>query len=427
MSYFMLFSMSVLVYAATVMTLLLDVHPMQLSPVKKAVFFVGIPLVILLNSVMARHLALDLFGKYYPLLGQLPMFLIFCAVSRRGVEKVFFVLLTTVFFTFPYTLLSVLTGKLTQSLWQRAVVVLLGLGFLVWAINAWMKADFDYAMDFFTPYDILKFSAIPIFNNILNYSIGHYTAVLSTLPLRGLVFLSGMSAYFLTLNVFRRTREMQQMQSEQILMGARMAAVNEQLASLRQTQEQATIYRHDMRHHFALIGGYLADGEISNAMEYLRKAQAGIDVITPTTYCRNHTVNLILSSFVSKAMREGVVLQVEADLPPSLPLPETELCAILSNGLENAVFAAARIDAAEKLVTVSCQTYKGKLLLSIENSYQGEVVMENGAPKRGTEGHGFGVKSIEMLTKKYDGYCAFAAQDHRFSLKVVLPLAELSK
>jgi two-component system sensor histidine kinase AgrC len=178
-----------------------------------------------------------------------------------------------------------------------------------------------------------------------------------------------------------------------------------------------------MRHHLALIGWYLADGDIEKAQEYVRLAQADIEEITPNRYCENNTVNLILSSFVGKAKASRVNIAVDANLPGSLPFPETELCALLPNGLENAITAAALVGEEQpKTVRIGCHLHKDNMLILIENSCAGEVIMENGLPQSSREGHGFGVKSMALIAKKHNGYCSFKASDGIFTLKIVLPL-----
>lgn len=199
-----------------------------------------------------------------------------------------------------------------------------------------------------------------------------------------------------------------------------------EITALKKAQKNAAIYRHDMRHHLSLIGGYLADGDIQKALEYIRLTQADIEDITPNHYTENNTVNLILSSYANKAKTKAVNFSVKAKLPSSLPLPETELCALLSNGLENAINAASQVvEGPGRVVRFNCQTHKGNLLILMENTYTGEVTFENdGLPQRANDhqDHGFGTKSIMMIAEKHKGYCSFSAKDGLFTLKVVLPL-----
>ncbi|MEL1135686.1 GHKL domain-containing protein [Desulfitobacterium sp. THU1] len=198
-----------------------------------------------------------------------------------------------------------------------------------------------------------------------------------------------------------------------------------EMSALKETQKAVAIYRHDMRHHLSLIRGYLADGEQQQALDYIQLTQADIEEMTPDRFSNNNTVNLILSSFANKAKTNGVKFIVKANLPPSLPFPETELCALLSNGLENAISAASQVnDEHSRTVRANCQTHKGKLLILIENSYTGQLVMKNGLPQRpdNDSDHGFGTKSIMMIAEKHKGYCSFAANSAIFTLKIVLPL-----
>jgi hypothetical protein len=198
-----------------------------------------------------------------------------------------------------------------------------------------------------------------------------------------------------------------------------------EIAALQESQKTTAVYRHDMRHHLSLIEGYLADGDNQKAVEYINLAKADIAEIVPNRYSENNTFNLILSFFAAKARENGVAFLVEADLPASLTLSETELCSLLSNGLENAITAATQVaNEALKKVRVNCHIHKNKLLIFIENSFAGRVVMKNGFPQCNYEGHGFGVQSMAAITRKHHGYCSFAAEDEIFTLKIVLPLEE---
>jgi sensor histidine kinase regulating citrate/malate metabolism len=101
---------------------------------------------------------------------------------------------------------------------------------------------------------------------------------------------------------------------------------------------------------------------------------------------------------------------------------ETSFCTLFSNGLENAIFAAAKIkDEKRKNVRVNCQLHKGNLLIYIKNPYEGEVVFRGNLPKSKHPEHGFGTKSIKLIADMHGGFCSFEAKDGVFTLKVALP------
>lgn len=220
-------------------------------------------------------------------------------------------------------------------------------------------------------------------------------------------------------------KQIERMQSEQAILDLQLEATKGQLYALENANEQTVIYRHDMRHHLSLISGYVMDEDMEKIKEYLEEAAASIDAVTPVCYCKNNTVNLILSSFDTKAKKEGVSLYTEVHLPAKMGMSDTELCALLSNGLENAIAAVAKVqDETLRRVDIRASVNDGKLLISIKNAYEGSLEMEGRFPKsrnRG-EGHGFGIKSMVAIVERYGGLYSFECTDGVFLLEMVLPL-----
>ena len=68
-------------------------------------------------------------------------------------------------------------------------------------------------------------------------------------------------------------------------------------------------------------------------------------------------------------------------------------------------------------------------LLRIEQSnyFSGSLVFDDGLPitsKEDTAHHGFGTRSIRMLTEKYHGHFHIGIHDNIFSLSIIIPIAE---
>jgi sensor histidine kinase regulating citrate/malate metabolism len=187
------------------------------------------------------------------------------------------------------------------------------------------------------------------------------------------------------------------------------------------------IYRHDMRHHLSLIGGFATEGDLQKINEYLASTEAAIDALTPVRYCENETVNLIISSFETRAKKEHVVLHANAKIPVYLGVNDTELCALLSNALENAITAAAQVED-EKLrkVYIRAVINGSKLVISTENAYEGKIEMEGELPKsKNTEaGHGFGIKSMVAIVERHGGLYSFETEGGVFVLHLMLPLGK---
>lgn len=212
---------------------------------------------------------------------------------------------------------------------------------------------------------------------------------------------------------------------ERDMLAAQLHGAHSELVSLRQMQNMAAAYRHDMRHHFAILQGMASEGSIQKIKTYLQTAQSDIEAITPIRFCENETVNLILSTFITKAKHAGITMTVDVRLPGAIPLSDTELCSLLSNGLENAIIAAAACpDPERRVVSVKATVHKANLLIMIENPYTGEIIMNGGLPQSSREGHGYGTRSIAAIADAHSGQAIFSAEDGVFTLKVMLSLRE---
>lgn len=418
----LIYAVLILIYAIVVMTLLLDVQPLGLPRAKKLLFFVSMPLIVLVSIFFMLYFMRN-FAPLYPILIHLPIVLVFCAISQRGFIKVFFVLLTAIFLTYPPAFMDWLAGSFLGIVPIGVLVIdTISCILLVGLIHRYMRLGFGYVMRALGTREVLIFCMIPLGYNILNYSIGQYNPASTVTPLRVTLFLSALGVYFLLMDVFRRTEEMQKLQREKDVVSMQLEASKEHLEELKSTQQQAATYRHDMRHHLLLIGGYLAEDNKEKIKEYLFEVQANMDAITPQRFCKNETVNLILLSFANKAKKVGVSLMVDTELPDKLALPDTELCAVLSNGLENAITAAALVAKENRNVRISCKLNRDKLLIFIENAYMGKVLIEKDMPKTSKNGHGFGTRSMVAIAQKRNGYCSCEEKEGIFTLRVVLPL-----
>ncbi|HHU89821.1 MAG TPA: GHKL domain-containing protein [Clostridiaceae bacterium] len=409
--------------------MLLNVNMKNLKGSERLFFVFGNLLVLAANIFLSLAIPVDLHLKLYIQVIHIPIFLIFWIVTRISAIKVVFALYTAVFMIYPANLVLTMVSNTIKWLHPAGyyliyitvcIIVLL-------VINYYFRPYFRYLIENYSNISFVKLSLLPLAYYIANYWLGLYNFISvkswEIIILRVVFFVITLIAYALIFDIAKTAREKEALQGSQMALSLMLESANQQLSALQATQRQAAVYRHDMRHHLALIGGYLDDGEAEKARKYIKLVQTDIEDITPRRYCENNVVNLILSHFELKAKNKSVLLDVDAQLPQNISIPETELCALLSNSLENAIEAAAQVAHQQfRKVKVRCHTHKNNLLIHIENSYTGKITMENGLPQNKREDHGFGTKSIAMIAEKHNGYCAFEATDEIFILRVVLPL-----
>lgn len=270
---------------------------------------------------------------------------------------------------------------------------------------------------------LLIFGAVPACYYVFDYLTTVYTSIIYT-GIKALsefmpVVLAVFYATFISLyhdEVQRRSAA--ELQNSMMEMSVKQSEAT--ITALLRDQEKAAIYRHDMRHHLTMLTNFLSSGNTKDALTYLGKVQNEMQQIAPHRFCENSSVNVLLGAFAETAAVNNIHMIVDVAVPKELAIPDMEFCSLLSNALENAIYAANKVTG-EKQIAVSCHIKRDKLLLSVKNPYSGTITMVNSAPVSDRSGHGFGVKSIQSIVAKYNGICTFLAEDGIFILRVVLP------
>jgi hypothetical protein len=186
--------------------------------------------------------------------------------------------------------------------------------------------------------------------------------------------------------------------------------------------EEARRARHDLRHHLTVIQGLVALGDTQKLEDYLLAYQGGLDAMAPLSYSQNHIVDVILRHFATLAARDGVVYSVDAVVPEMLPLEDADLCALLSNLIENAMEACLYL-AAGKHIDIVLKIVQSHLVILVENSFDGTLLQTDGAllsRKRGGTLEGVGTASVRMLAQKYGGSLTHEINGATFSATVLI-------
>ena len=189
------------------------------------------------------------------------------------------------------------------------------------------------------------------------------------------------------------------------------------LATTRQVRQA----RHDIRHHFHVLQSLAERGNLEEILKYLAQAQGDVPA-GDLGLCENAVVDSVAGFFVLQYREHGIPLTFTLDLPRELSVPDTDLCSVLSNLLENAMEASLKTAPERRKVNVSARLHSGNvLLLSATNNYDGEVREKDGvflSSKR--PGEGIGLQAVRHTAEKNGGYCRFLYGNGVFCVNVIL-------
>lgn len=208
------------------------------------------------------------------------------------------------------------------------------------------------------------------------------------------------------------------------MLEGQMKLAESEFDNMRELNRKARIYRHDMRHHFALIKSMAEAGEMDELREYVAENLNDLESITPRRFCGTDMLNMVLTHHADKADSMGVVYSFDVKEPERTPLTNTEICSMVSNALENALNALSRMPLGQRSLKLMLGENAGKILFRVENTFNGEVCFEKGLPANHEEGHGYGTRSIAAIAAAHGGRAEFTAENGIFSVRVFLPQKE---
>ena len=272
---------------------------------------------------------------------------------------------------------------------------------------------------------LLFLGSLPAFYYIFDYASTVYSQILYEGIIAVNEFIPTITILFYVVFISMYHRELKKRYSTELensVLTMELKQSDAELAVLQKSLEDTATYRHDMRHHFMILAEYIKNNETEKALDYINSAQKGIDMLTPKRYCKNNSTNLILSYYGSLAQKSGIRFDANVNIPEVLTLSDTELCTLLSNGIENAINAASRCEKGNRWVEIDFSTHKASMLISIKNSYIGEVEIKDGLPVSDRPFHGLGVKSISSIATRHNGMFSFDAADGVFTMRVILNL-----
>ena len=199
----------------------------------------------------------------------------------------------------------------------------------------------------------------------------------------------------------------------------------------KQREEVQNIYqtmrawRHDYHNHMQAIKALLSMGKKEELSEYLDNLEKDLDGIDIAIRTGNVGLDAILSSKVSIARKNNIEVNCTAKVPQDLKVSDVHLCAIVGNLLDNAIEACEKITegAAPRFIRIYIGLFKSQLYISVSNATcekHRRRLSELVTSKLGE--HGFGLRRIDKLAEKYDGYVNRKNEPGIFATEVMLPL-----
>ena len=238
-----------------------------------------------------------------------------------------------------------------------------------------------------------------------------------------IILLLGVSSFFvliLILRIIESISKSSRLESEKQAMNRQLELQGAHYKMLQTHIDETKRSEHNLRHHFKVIQSYATASENNKLESYLHEYIESMPDNKDITFCDNFAVNSVLQYYLNIAKKESIEVDVLLEIPAIVSIPDSDLCIIFGNTVENAIEACRRVDG-ERYVKIRSSLMENMFTIIIANSFDGTVNKDNGKfMSLKHEGEGIGISSVKAVVEKYSESAQFETDGNEFRATIIL-------
>lgn len=331
-----------------------------------------------------------------------------CFPSLQTEHTALYVFITVLFYaafdTMAYFLLvrkSVRGQVVVKEDWRTFLVyltvyiIIMGMGDVTNLIFHWSKKDGDM----FGGIEMFTQSAVPYFCIVVNVIVNLVIVLLQNMTYRILSLQKEKEM----IQVLQKEKEQQYLFSKE-----NVDLINQKC--------------HDLKRQIRAL--QMVHGEERERL--FKETEEAVQFYDAHIKTGNDVLDTILTEKSFVCARQGIRFSCNIHAEKMDMIDVIDFYTLISNGLDNAIECVSKYENNEKKVINVAVLERGSMFhIFIDNYFDGELEFRNGFPVTSKEDkgyHGYGVKSMQMIAKKYSGDIRISVQNHTFSLQIMLPV-----
>lgn len=185
--------------------------------------------------------------------------------------------------------------------------------------------------------------------------------------------------------------------------------------------EKNRIQTHDIKHHLLILREYGQERKWDMLMSYLNELSDDILVQKKAMWTQVGILDTLLEQKKAKAESKGIAFRIRADRIGELPFSDMEISTLFSNLLDNAIEACEKIPDDRRWIEIHITRKSAMLYITISNSIKGRPLEKEGkliTNKENHQLHGYGIKSVQKIVRKYEGEFSYQVHENEFVVTI---------
>lgn len=210
------------------------------------------------------------------------------------------------------------------------------------------------------------------------------------------------------------------LEKEKSEMKSQLSSYRQQYKWLNERIEKEKKRRHNLRHHLRTMDTLAQNGQVESLQEYIARYLEEVREVELQKLSGNPVVDEVMSYYVVQAREKQIDLSCSMKIRENLALNLADMTVLLGNAMENALYGCETCEEKARKIRVMIRQFRKNLLIKIENRIPSGEYESLGANVR----KGYGLESIDMIARKYQGSMDAVREEDKFVLRVILNILE---
>lgn len=163
-------------------------------------------------------------------------------------------------------------------------------------------------------------------------------------------------------------------------------------------------------------------GDEEGRNSFYQEIKHSLDIYESAYKTGNEALDVILTEKSLQCKQDHIQLTCVADGALMSFMNVQDCYSLFSNLIDNAITASMKEDESLRNIGLYVKEVRGRVVVSVENYFSGEVAFENGLPVTShpdKDNHGYGMRSVKYIAEKYKGNMIINKEGARFTVKIV--------
>ena len=232
------------------------------------------------------------------------------------------------------------------------------------------------------------------------------------------ILLINIVCWYMTVDLSKRRKR----EEELLIVNRQNEYAHRYSQTVKAQYDETRRLRHDMKQYSTVLSKLIADQKYGDAQELISQNYKNIVASEMVVDVGNDFVNAILNAKLqtAKSCGIGVICSAEKNISG---IEAADLCNLIGNLLDNAIEAAQKCALEKRSIEFNMSVSGNHLSITVRNSIVSPVLADNPkllTTKAEKSEHGFGLKTVEIIVKKYNGTTDFYEEGLTFSCHIIL-------